>query len=400
MQTAVVLAALLGLGCGAWPVPGQQAVANTVVTVYLNVLRLVSLPIIFLALCTTIAGMETVSALAQLGRRVVFYTLSTTVVAAAVALGLFLWVAPVRHVEAPQVQATQDAVSYSEHLMGLIPSHFFQPFMEGNVMGVLLMAVALGLALLTVRERASVHAVGSGLLAALLKIIQTVTRGVPLLVWAGMVLSFDDLRQGASLRELGLYLLCVVGANLIQGLGVLPLLLKSHGIAPWAAARGFLPALSLAFFSKSSVATIPVAIRCAEESLGVQPRVARFTFPICTTINMNACAAFILITVLFVSTSYGRVYAPWELLLWVGVATLAAVGNAGVPMGCYTLTCALLAAMNVPVTKMTLILPVYSLLDMLETAINVWSDGCVALLVNRRTRAEAQSADDSLQAAA
>ena len=85
---------------------------------------------------------------------------------------------------------------------------------------------------------------------------------------------------------------------------------------------------------------------------------------------------------LFVSQSQGHVYAAWEMGLWVLIATMAAVGNAGVPMGCYSLATAFLAAMSVPLPMMALILPFYSVLDMLETAVNVWSDACVALMVD------------------
>ncbi len=107
-------------------------------------------------------------------------------------------------------------------------------------------------------------------------------------------------------------------------------------------------------------------------------------FPLCTTLNMNGCAAFILITVLFVSMSHGVSYSLAEMCIWTVVATIAALGNAGVPMGCYFLASALLASMNVPLTLMGVILPFYALIDMLETAVNVWSDSCVVAVVERQ----------------
>ena len=259
------------------------------------------------------------------------------------------------------------------------------------------MAVALGLAMISVPQRAVVHDVGHALLQALMKIIRVVCRAIPVVVWAGVVVSFSELSQGDTVVGLARYLGCVALANVLQACVVLPLFLHWHGISPWATWRGLAAALGVAFFSKSSVATIPIAIRCAEDNLQVHPKVARFTFPICTTINMNACAAFILITVLFVASSHGRVFAPWELVAWVGVATLAAIGNAGVPMGCYFLASAFLVSMGVPAANMALILPFYSVLDMLETAVNVWSDGCVAVMVDQKYRrtvhAEAISQD-------
>jgi Na+/H+-dicarboxylate symporter len=391
-HTWVLLAALAGVASARWPFPGQGEVAHALLRVFMNALNLLSLPIIFLALFTTLCGMETVDELAWLGRRVVRYTLATTVVAAMLALGLFLVVRPVRGVVTPDA-AVAPSGSYIDHLVALVPRHVFAPFMDGNVVAVLALAVVFGLAMLRVPDRKLVHTVGAAGLAALLEVIRWVVRGVPLMVWAGVSVSFTDLREHGGAGGLARYLFCVVAANVLQAFVVLPLFLKAHRVAPFASMRRFSDALSLAFFSKSSVATIPVAIARAESELGVHPKVARFTFPICTTINMNGCAAFILTTVLFVSMSNGRTFAPWELGLWVGIATLAAVGNAGVPMGCYFLTSACLVAMGVPIALMTVILPFYSLIDMLETALNVWSDACVAMMVDTHYRAAERAAN-------
>jgi Na+/H+-dicarboxylate symporter len=140
----------------------------------------------------------------------------------------------------------------------------------------------------------------------------------------------------------------------------------------------------VAFFTKSSSAALPMAIRCAQDNMKMAPKVANFTLPLCTTINMNGCAAFILTTVLYVAMSYGMVFTPIEMVLWIFIATLAAVGNAGVPMGCYFLASAFIAAMDVPMTIMGIILPFYTMIDMLESAINVWSDSCVAAVVDKK----------------
>src|SRR5262249_37762809 len=148
---------------------------------------------------------------------------------------------------------------------------------------------------------------------------------------------------------------------LIQAFVVLPGFLRANGLSSIRLAKQMLPALSVAFFSKSSSAALPMAMRCAEENAGISRKVASFSLPLCTTINMNACAAFILITVLFVSMSHGAVYSGMEMALWVLIATIAAIGNAGVPMGCYFMASAFLAAMNMPLNILGIILPFYTL---------------------------------------
>ena len=69
-------------------------------------------------------------------------------------------------------------------------------------------------------------------------------------------------------------------------------------------------------------------------------------------------------------------------LSWIVIATIAAIGNAGVPMGCFFLSASLLASMDVPIQLMGVILPVYAVIDMVETTLNVWSDSCVAARVD------------------
>ena len=87
------------------------------------------------------------------------------------------------------------------------------------------------------------------------------------------------------------------------------------------------------------------------------------------------------------------VFSGPEMVVWIFISTIAAVGNAGVPMGCYFLSSAFLAAMNVPLNILGVILPFYTLIDMLESAINVWSDSCVTIVVDREIIAAGELSD-------
>lgn len=71
------------------------------------------------------------------------------------------------------------------------------------------------------------------------------------------------------------------------------------------------------------------------------------------------------------------------ILTWIIIATIAAIGNAGIPMGCFFLSASLFSSMNIPMPLLGMILPVYSVLDMLETSLNVWSDSCVTVAVSK-----------------
>jgi Na+/H+-dicarboxylate symporters len=121
----------------------------------------------------------------------------------------------------------------------------------------------------------------------------------------------------------------------------------------------------------------------AERRLGIHKNISRFVLPICTTINMNGCAAFILVTSLFVMQNGGTILTWDTILLWILVSVVSAVGNAGVPMGCYFLTLSLMSGIGAPVAILGIILPIYTIIDMVETAENVWSDSCVSAMVDK-----------------
>jgi Na+/H+-dicarboxylate symporter len=208
---------------------------------------------------------------------------------------------------------------------------------------------------------------------------------IPLGLYGFITTTVLHLRAGATITGIGKYLLVIVLANLLQGFVILPLWLKFQGIRPFAAMKQMLPALSLAFFSKSSVGSLPVTIETVEKNLHVKPEISRFVLPLCTSINMNGCAAFIFTTVIYLMQNHGIEVSFASMGLWILIATIAAIGNAGVPMGCFFLSTSLLVSMNIPITLMGIILPFYSLIDMLETALNVWSDVCVVKMVDEKT---------------
>ena len=191
-----------------------------------------------------------------------------------------------------------------------------------------------------------------------------------------------QIAAGVIVGALGKYVAVVLGGNAIQFFIVLPLFLLARGLNPIHVFRQMSPALAVALFTKSSAGTLPVTLASAEQNLKVNPAVSRFVLPICTTINMNGCAAFILVTSLFVMQNAGFELTLPTMLSWVVISVLAAIGNAGVPMGCYFLTLSLMSSVGAPLGLMGVILPIYTIIDMIETAENVWSDSTVCAMTN------------------
>lgn len=390
----LVYAAVAGFITGWLSLTGFISTASVISELIVRLLKLLSLPMIFVSVVATLASMQDLKEVRAIGRRVLMYTVLTTFIAALLGLGLFQVIRPLRGVAIAEnsVNALSSDSSYAQTLIQLVPSNFIGAFAENHFIGVLLMAVVLGLAILTLSQehRAPITGLFSALFSAILKITHWLIYAMPLGVWAFVTLFVHQIRHegGPSVTCLLLYLLCVLLANLLQACVVLPILLKIKGLSPIRIAKGMFSALTVAFFTRSSSGALPITLKCAQDNLGLSRRVSNFSLPLCATINMNGCAAFIIVTVLFVGGSHGMMFSGLDLLMWVGIATLAAIGNAGVAMGCYFLSGALLAAMDVPLTLLGMILPVYTFIDMLETGVNVWSDACVATIVDQEVAAK------------
>lgn len=398
-STYMAIAVALGLATGALNLPWMTGTASVVSDLFINLLKLVSLPIIFLSIISTASGMESVRELRTLGSRVVKYTVLTTVIAAMIALGLFLLIDPVS-AYSDDVKSVAQATTqpdYLKYFIQMIPANIVEPFLHNNVVGVLFIAIILSLATITLADetRKILHTLFSALYAAVMKITTGIIALMPIAIWAFVTLFVRDVQEGLPFKSLAFYLAVVVIANLVQAFIVLPVFLKIKGISPMKMAKAMFPALSVAFFAKSSSGALPMAIRCAQEKAGMSAKVANFSLPLCTTINMNGCAAFILTTVLFVAMINGMQFSLAEMGVWVVIATIAALGNAGVPMGCYFMSTAFLVAMDVPLHILGVILPFYSFIDMLESAINVWSDSCVTAVVDREVAQEAGATEGS-----
>lgn len=386
----ILLAIALAVVAGLWQEPHILKLAQVVSEIFVRLLKLISLPIISLSLLATISSVGE-SSLSSMGKRIVSYTIITTTIAATLGLLLYQLIKPVS-VVASTVSATAPVMgSYLDAVLKLIPNNLLQPFLEGNVVSILILSLLLGfgIASLPAQQRLPLHQLLQSLFQIMMQITRWIVSFMPIAVWGFITTFIVELAQGLSIVQISWYLFTVVSANIIHALIILPLFLLVNKISPLQTFKKMLPALSFAFFTKSSAAAMPTAIDCAERGLGVSSKVARFSFPLCTTINMNACALFIITTVLFVAESNGVSITMSEKCLWIVIATIAAIGNAGVPMGCFFIASALLSTMNVPLTLMGIILPFYALLDMLESATNIWSDACVTMAVDKSEQAVA-----------
>ena len=386
---ALVVGSCLGLLGVEW----VNTAANFVATIFTRLFQFIAVPTIALAVTTTLATFGMQRETRRIFRHTISYTLLTTVAAAAVGMVLYIIISPDNlPIDMVRNSTLGDAVpaevadgSYLKYMIGIVPDNFLRPFIEGNVLSVLLIAVAVGLALAKMPEGDNKQLLMRGL-SALQDVVSRLIRWLITVLPVGIVAFAAQLSAevsaGTVVASIGKYVAVILCGNLLQFFVVLPLFLMARGLNPVHVMRRMMPAVLMALFTKSSAATLPVTIQTSEERLGVDSKVARFVLPICTTINMNGCAAFILVTSLFVMQNGGIELSLPVMLLWLFISVVAAIGNAGVPMGCFFLTLSLMASLDVPVRLMGIILPVYAVIDMIETCLNVWSDSSVCAIVN------------------
>ena len=349
--------------------PSLNELFNFIATIFTRMFQFIAVPTIALAVITTLSALGAKKDTKRIFAHTLVYTLLTTICSAAVGLALYLWIAPgnlpadVVGAGAAQVPQNLGKLSYYDHFLSVVPNNILYPFLSGNVLSVLFIAAAVGLALafMPKTENREVLLKGiNGLQEVLFTLIRAILYVLPvgILAFAGQLAA--QIEAGVIVGALGKYTAVVIGGNLLQFFIVLPLFLLARGLNPVDIMKKMSPALAVALFTKSSAATLPVTLASAEQN-----------------------AAFILVTSLFVMQNSGMNLTMGAMISWLFVAVLAAIGNAGVPMGCYFLTLSLMSSVGASIGIMGVILPIYTIIDMIETAENVWSDSCVCAMTNK-----------------
>ena len=396
---ALVVGAVLGsLGIG-----GLDRFMDFVAAAYTRAFQFVAVPTVALAILTAMASLGEGKKMGRVFARTLGYTVFTSFVAALVGLGLYLLVKP-GELSADVIASVSDAAKGTVsrlaetpdtiygHILNAIPNNLVNPFLAGNVLPIVIISAGIGIAIAILGRTSEnvrlLHRAINGLQEIFFGLIKGLIWALPVGIVAFAAQLAAQMSAGVVVGSIGKYVLVVLAGNLIQFFVILPLICYLRGVNGYRVMREMTPALLMALFTKSSAATLPVTIATAEKNMKAKPWIARFILPLCCTINMNGCAAFILVTSLFVmqnSPDCGIVLTLPTMLVWCAIAVICAIGNAGVPMGCYFLTLSLMAGIGGNLMILGVILPIYTIIDMIETAENVWSDCCICSIVDKST---------------
>jgi DAACS family dicarboxylate/amino acid:cation (Na+ or H+) symporter len=369
--------------------------------VFLRLIFMVVVPLVFSALVLGVYELGRAHGLGGILVRTLGYTVLASSISVALGIGLVNLLRPGEgfRVEGRPGASTLPAVEpgrvkgVGETLVGLVPTNPVRTASEaltGEMLPFMVMALLFGLGLSRVDNSAG----GKGtlisffeqVLAVSMKIVDFALWMAPVAVFA--IMFGAVMRSGASfLVSLVYYMGVVVGGLLIQQLVVYSLMLKGlAGRSPWEFFRKCREVYVYAFSTSSSNATLPVALRAAEETLGLPRTIARFVLTVGATANQNGTALFEGVTVLFLAQVYGVELTLGQQVLVAGMAILAGVGTAGVPSGSIPLIMILLGQVGVPPEAIGLVLGADRFLDMCRTVLNVSGDLVLAAVVSGRQR--------------
>ncbi len=260
----------------------------------------------------------------------------------------------------------------------------FVALTTNNVLAVILFALMLGLILVRMGEQGrKVLDLAETLNEAMMRFVALVMKLTPIGVFSLMATQIA--RSGLDiLFLLAKYMFCVVIGLLIHAVIVLPLILWVFGrVSPWRYFLQVRDALSVAFSTSSSSATLPVSLEVAENNAGIPKRVSGFVLPLGATINMDGTALYEAVAAMFIAQLYGIDLGLGPQALIFLTAGLAAVGAAGIPSAGTVTMVMVLAAVGLPIAGIGLILAVDRLLDMCRTTVNVWGDLVGAAILAR-----------------
>ncbi len=398
------IALVVGAVLGALGIAPLNEFMDFVASIYTRLFQFVAIPTVALAILTAMASLGDGNAMGKVFAKTFTCTCLTSFVAALVGLGLFIAIDPgtissdvISSVSAETAAKVNSLAAAPDtvygHILNAIPNNLVNPFLSGNVLSIVLISAGIGIAIAVLGKKSdnvkTLHKALQGLQEVFFGMIKGLIWALPVGIVAFAAQLAAQMSAGVVVGSIGKYVLVVLGGNCIQFFVILPLFCYLRGVNGYKVMHQMTPALLMALFTKSSAATLPVTVATAEKNMKAKPWIARFILPLCCTINMNGCAAFILVTSLFVirnSPECGIVLTFPVMLTWCLIATICAIGNAGVPMGCYFLTLSLMAGIGGNLMILGVILPIYTIIDMIETAENVWSDCCICAVVDKSTK--------------
>jgi Na+/H+-dicarboxylate symporter len=376
----------LSLGpIGGWMAKLVLPLLGPIGTIFIGLLKMLIVPLILASMIVGVANVGDIRRLGGIGARTFIYYIVTTW--ASVLVGLFLVNLIRPGVGAPQIggavpEAAKTVVGFWDIILNMVPANPIAAMANMDILPLIVFSLIFGAVLTTLGEKARpLLSFFGSLNDVMMKMADWVIKLTPIGVFALLAVVVAETGP-AIFANLGKYMLTVLLGLSVHAAITLPLLLKyGGGVNPIRYLPHIAPALTTAFSTSSSSATLPLTIDCVERRAGVSDRVSSFVLPIGATINMDGTALYESIAAVFIAQMYGIDLSFGQQVVVFLTATLAAIGAAGIPSAGLVTMAIVLNAVGLPLEGIGMILAVDRLLDMCRTTVNVWGDtvGCAVV---------------------
>ena len=372
-------------------------------TIFVNLLKLIAVPLVFASLIKGVASLSDISRLSRIGGKTIAFYLASTVIAVTIGLFLVNSVQPgntfseekrmeLKETYASKVGAKIDAATNVKEegplqfVVDMVPSNFMAASSNNrNMLQVIFFAILFGIAMVMLPKEKTTYVKGffDGVNDIILQIVDIIMLMAPYGVFAllgGLVVDFGG--SADLFIALGMYSITVIIGLLIMILVIYPIILKSFTKVKYVDFfKAISPAQMLAFSTSSSAATLPVTMERCEEHLGVSKEVSSFVLPLGATINMDGTSLYQAVAAVFIAQAFGYDLDLAAQLTIVLTATLASIGAAAVPGAGMVMLVIVLSAIGIDPEGIALIFAVDRILDMIRTVVNVTGDATVATVV-------------------
>ena len=377
-------------------------------TVFVNLLKLIAMPLVVASLIVGVSSLSDVSKLSRLGGKTIGIYLATTVIAITIGLVTVNVLQPGSYLSAQKRDELKsryatEAASKTEKvdmvteqgplqpLVDMVPDNLFKALGDNtNMLQVVFFAVFFGIALILLPREKTTYVRGffEGVNEIILKLVDLIMGMAPYGVFAllaSLIAEFAG-NNPADAIEL-LQALSVYSLTVIIGLGsmifiIYPIIFKLFTKFSYVRFfKGIAPAQMLGFSTSSSSATLPVTMERVEEHLGVSDEVSSFVLPLGATINMDGTSLYQAVATVFIAQAFGTDLSLAQQLTIVLTATLASIGSAGVPGAGMVMLVIVLESVGLDTAGIALIVAVDRILDMVRTVVNITGDAAVAVVV-------------------
>ncbi|RJP18592.1 MAG: dicarboxylate/amino acid:cation symporter [Candidatus Abyssobacteria bacterium SURF_5] len=388
----IVIGMIAGGICG-WFFGERMETVKWIGDLFLNALKMIIVPLIVASMITGIGNLGDIRKLGRTGLYTFAYFLSTTGISVLIGLMLVNIFTPGAGMNfgetyAPTAVLEKD-LSLTAVLIGMIPENIFEAAAKNDVLPLIVFSLFFGAVTSTLGERGKPVLVFFGAVnEAIMKMVHIILYFAPIGVFALIAYRLGKAGGGdlfwAALAKLFSYAGTVILGLLMHALLVLPFLLWLLGRRnPAQYSLNMMPALTTAFSTASSSATLPLTMECVEHRNDVSNESASFVLPMGATINMDGTALYEAVAAMFIAQAYGVTLGLPEQAIIFLTATLAAIGAAGIPEAGLVTMVIVLKSVGLPLEGIGLLLSIDWFLDRCRTTVNVWGDAVGAAVVDR-----------------